>query len=333
MSAGDGEGASSHACTTERCSGAEQWDQPSSSQINVPPSSLSNLSFHQFSIHDAPDDLPPAATIQILPNELLSNIFAFLDGPQPSTSVLHEEPSFNLTRAGATDLKAVSLVSKKWRQAILPVLFRHARFMVAGPEAHRPALRQMIQPFIDFANQGSLHKAIISFTLVIEDKNLAGNPAEPGRFDGFRDFWELLFDTIDPAELIVVAPVEALGALTSCRIYMEDAWTFDCPCHYLRLRKSPILSDSVLSADVTLHGKDISGSPDQEVKAPVEQEHLDSSSTPSEAAPLFRIRPWLSLLLNEGSFIKAYATYEFWQRQPPSVSILCLYLKLDSNII
>ena len=42
----------------------------------------------------------------------------------------------------------------------------------------------------------------------------------------------------------------------------------------------------------------------------------------TQASTLFGIRPWSTILLNEGSFIKAYSTYEFWLRQAPSVSFL-----------
>jgi hypothetical protein len=40
----------------------------------------------------------------------------------------------------------------------------------------------------------------------------------------------------------------------------------------------------------------------------------------ADASVLFG-RPWSKLLLNEGSFIRAYATYEYWKRQPPSVCV------------
>jgi hypothetical protein len=40
----------------------------------------------------------------------------------------------------------------------------------------------------------------------------------------------------------------------------------------------------------------------------------------AEISTLLQGRPWSELLLNEGSFIKAYATYEWWLRLPPSVS-------------
>jgi len=41
--------------------------------------------------------------------------------------------------------------------------------------------------------------------------------------------------------------------------------------------------------------------------------------TPAEYSTLFQIRPWSTLLLNEGSFLKAYSTYEFFLKQPPSI--------------
>lgn len=38
---------------------------------------------------------------------------------------------------------------------------------------------------------------------------------------------------------------------------------------------------------------------------------------------LLQGRPWSQLLLNEGSFVRAYASYEWWLRCPPSVSSKC----------
>jgi hypothetical protein len=259
---------------------------------------LSTTSTSEFSIcgasSGAMDEISYPATIQILPNELLSNIFGFLDGPPPSALALYDEPTFELTHAEVADLKAVSLVSQRWRHAILPILFRHTRFIVPEPKIHRPALSQAIQPFLHFASKNSLHKVITSFTLLVHDKKVKDNPDGLYRLDGFAAFWEALFGTIDPAELLIVAPAEALGALTSCHIDMEDSWTFDCPCHYLRLQRPPLLRDSI---------------------------EPEASSFASGSAAVFQLRPWSSLLLNEGSFIKAYSTYEFWLRRPPSVSV------------
>jgi hypothetical protein len=291
------------------------------SQISITASSALDVSTLQ-----AHDNLSPPATIQTIPNEILVHIFGFLDGPHPSTLALLDEPTFEVTQAGVADLKAVSLVSKQWRQAILPVLFRHARLVVAKSAGVRPALKQEIQPFIDFTRRGSLYQVITSLTLVVEDKKVE----RPYRLNNIGTFWEALFDTIDPAELLIVAPVEALGALTSCNIYMEDAWAFDSPCHYLRLQRPPVHDNSALSQNIALPGESCKG---YEAKAPKTREDIKLSSSSHEYPSLFEIRRWSSLLLNEGSFIKAYSTSEFWLRQPPSVGDIYLDLNLNSNIM
>lgn len=332
----DGDGPSKRTFTNPGChDDTENNDQALLSEISIPPSAISGLSVHQVRPGgDAPDNLSSPTTIEMLPNELLSNIFGFLDSPKPSTSALRDEPHFTLTQTGDVDLKAISVVSKRWRRLILPLLFRHARFIAAKSEGPNPLLQQEIQPFLDFAAQDSLQHVIKSLTLVIEDNRIAHNPDEIDRLNGFGTFWEALFATIDLADLVIAAPVDALGALTSCHVFMEDAWTFDCPYHYLRLQRgeSPISNDFTLAASVTLPGEDVNISANQEIEAPAINENFTSSSTRSETSPLFEIRPWSSLLLNEGSFIKAYATYEFWLRQAPSVSDeYILYLELDSN--
>lgn len=290
------------------------------SQTSLSASSASGVSTLQAS-----DNLSPPATIQTIPNELLVHIFGFLDGPHPSSLALLDEPTLDVTQAGVADLKAVSLVSKQWRQAILPVLFRHARFVVTKSNGVRPALKREIEPFLDFARQGSLYQIITSLTLVVEDKKVE----RPYVWDNIGTFWEALFEAIDPAELLIVAPVEALGALTSCDIDMEDAWAIDSPCQYLRLQKPPV-HNNTLSGNIALPGES-GNNTSHDTNAPKAQDDSKFSSS-SEYPSLFEIRPWSSILLNEGSFIKAYSTAEFWIRQPPSVGDICSVLNLNANM-
>jgi hypothetical protein len=320
-----------------------------------------------------------STTIQDLPNELLANIFTYLDTPQPSasTSTLTDEPKFELTHADVADLKASSCVSKQWREAILPLLFKHARFIVkkTGPKMPIPNLITEIKPFLKFVDKSSLSKVIISFAIVAEDRKIASDLELDYRLDVFARFWHLLFQSIDPVELLVVAHAQVLGALTSCFVFVSDVQNFDCPYHYLRLRR-PSAVATVVSNEAVLPHDSPTGSQAHEVVEPVtttlstenvpedlrrhesevelvqysseaHQNPADGVSETPEAFPeaaseasspdlfeeleawqirpeqsstLFNIRPWSSLLLNEGSFIKAFSTYEFWLRQAPSVS-------------
>jgi hypothetical protein len=320
-----------------------------------------------------------AVTIEDLPNELLSNIFGFLEIPRPSAN-LYDEPSFELTDAGTADLKASSCVSKRWREAILPVLFNHGRFVVKELQRESPIhnFKNDIQPFIDFVNKNALENIISTFVVVVKGRmnSQAGDLAKLP-LDIFGNFWRLLFKTIDPVELLIIAHPVVLGAFTCCGVFGADIWNFDCPCHYLRLRRpsvlqtQPAVSDNVVTSieylpnneahkvvePITSIENPIENSSetleyqpaaatsnngsgvieDQTADVPessiptseellVELEPWDTELKPQQNYPqsstLFEIRPWSSLLLNEGSFIKAYSTYEFWLRRAPSVCIL-----------
>ncbi len=160
-------------------------------------------------------------SIRCLPNELLSQIFEYLDALRPSASVLHDEPNFGLTRSIDTPLKAASLVSKRWRAASKPVLFRAAQFTVV-PASRRDALSKQIKPFLDFLSSNFLQKTVQSLTLLVLDNKVINMPKGPNgarQLNEFDSFWRSLFKIVDPVELLIVAAPEALGPLTSCRMY------------------------------------------------------------------------------------------------------------------
>lgn len=318
---------------------------------------LQPLSLEAVPAADKPPTRPP---VELLPNELLSNIFGFLDASKPSSSesTLHDEPHFELTKSDNAPLKAASCVSKRWRRATIPLLFKHAQFVINQNKTERPILNKMIQPFFDFVKENQLRKAVQSFTFIVHNRKISSILDGENNSNAFSAFWYFLFKVIDPKELLIVAPAEALGALTSCHVYLEDAWSFDCPCHYLRLQIRPESPTPPPLEEGVPASKYPSAGPRQPIVDPVTEtfsadnipENLPhespkpisentqasedyqpeaSSSAPAGPEPwdlprakssaLFDIRPWANLLLNEGSFIRAYATYEFWLRQPPSV--------------
>jgi len=298
-----------------------------------------------------------STSINSLPNELLSNIFGFLDAPQPSASALLDEPIFELTHAEVANLKTLSLISKRWRHIVLPMLFKHARFIASASETKPwPMLGEEIQPFLDFVVKNSLDKTIISFVLLARNKKITYLSDGPEQWNEFTSFWRSLFGIIDPTELLIVAPAETLGVLTSCHVYTQDNWNFDCPYHYLKLQQpsskkkqlpgeklEPLPSNlaGVNIGDLSKHSVEpVHNSPESLLRRPLDTSSSSSQSVPQQEPPssrapleewefpraessaLFDIRPWSTLLLNEGSFIKGYSTYEFWLRQPPSVSDL-----------
>jgi hypothetical protein len=295
--------------------------------------------------------------IQNLPNELLCHIFDYLNATKPSDFGLSDEPTFALTDSNVANLKSISQVTKGWRNLIVPTLFRHARLIVSDPETKRPLLNDHIAPFLDFANRNSLRKYITSFTLLVRDRKIAHLTNGEYRLSGFSSVWDCLFEVIDPTELIIVAHPASLGPLTACNVYLTDAWNFDCPCHYLRLQR-PALPETGSFTNTTSFVKSHHGSGREDLdesmtgltvdrsipnaagldsslaaENPMVQDHDTEpwELTRAKFSPLFNIRPWNSLLLNEGSFIRAYATYEFWLRQAPSVSYDLPYKLPNAN--
>ena len=348
--------------------------------INDNPSAVADKETENTTVGGTPlieHKLSRLATIEDLPNELLSQIFGFLDIPPPSanSAALLGEPKFDLTDVATTDLKASSQVSKRWREAILPKLFRHARFVIEQPEPKMPVrnLKKEIQPFLEFVNKNTLLKIITTFVLIVMDRSITGDEVVPEhKLDIHASFWRSLFKTIDPVELLIIAHPEVLGGFTSCHVYAADSWNFDCPCHYLRLRRpevgpaQPAISEKAVPpneyptssnahevVEPVTSNFSVENVPEDLLKHEPTPETIDDSlEAPSgptdnipepsssesrgtelfgvelepwqihhpQASTLFEIRPWLSLLLNEGSFIKAYSTYEFWLRRAPSVS-------------
>jgi hypothetical protein len=241
-------------------------------------------------------------------------------------------------------LKAASCVSKRWRETVLPNLFRHARFVVKEPKPKSPTphLQTEIQPFLKFVTKNQMLETIQTFVLAINDRSTTGDHVVPEhKFDLFAQFWFKLFEHINPVELLIIAHPQVLGRLTSCQVEAADNWNFDCPCHYLRLRRPANVEcrsrEDIIkwceSARVTIHQDGTwheNGERPEVPPVPGNGRHPhDMPLVPHgvvhpQKSTLFQHRPWTSILLNEGSFIKAYSTYEFWLRQAPSGSFLPL---------
>lgn len=62
-----------------------------------------------------------------LPNELLIQIASHLDIEAPSVTKFAHEPSTELTNSDCTPLKSLSKVSRRWRNIVVPLLFKAVR--------------------------------------------------------------------------------------------------------------------------------------------------------------------------------------------------------------
>ncbi|PQE23676.1 F-box domain-containing protein [Rutstroemia sp. NJR-2017a BVV2] len=297
----------------------------------------------------APVKKSSPTTIEDLPNELLANIIAHLDLPAPSTShaALHDEPTLEITHSKNTYLKSFSRVSKLWRQTAIPLLFKHARYVLRyTQEEDKPILNDLIGPFLKFTQEHQLSKIITTFTLVVREKKISNCPDNRKRTGEFDSFWRALFRVIDPTTVLIAAPAEALGALTSARIHTSDDWTFNCPCHYLRLQRKALPTDTLTVKDEPREEDSFMNTLPRglfpEYLSEVGHIHSSSPASPSTeaftfqsqfeeraemleeiryaiSAEIFDLKPWTSLLLNEGSSLRAYSTWQWGERSPPSI--------------
>lgn len=209
------------------------------------------------------------------------------------------------------------------------------------------------EPMLAFLLANNLERSVIAFTLMVdfsteevEERKLHCQV----RHGDMERLWNQLFSVIDPLRFTIVAPPATLAALMNRMLFLTDAWSFAIPYHILSLARSS-RADKELIARQPLHPSP--GSSDfseRVVSSPSNKTGISTSKTHSEnrghakrsshdrmivslplkdgpyhelmsspASSLFTLRPWTSVLLNEGSSVRAYETYEYFLRQPPSM--------------
>ncbi|KAF7184949.1 hypothetical protein HII31_13572 [Pseudocercospora fuligena] len=293
-----------------------------------------------------------------LPEELLLAIFDQLEGPAPSEIKARLEPNLTLTSGTDLTYKSISRVCKRWRRIISPLLFRYSRLQLdvaPRPEwrdrgsfdastsqdaldgavgavevaeyakIHPPtyngrslgeASLQWAQRFhhtledcLAFVATNNLSSSIQSFIL-LTDRMLPGfNDRYPHRLAATQDhryraaalLWQRLYSAIRPQTVKVLAPPPELAILTNCAIDLFGEWAFsDMDFHLLT-----ISVDDPNALHPSLDSSELNYIPPQY-----------PSIAPSS---ILKLQPWTHLSLNEGSFLKAYGTYEYFERGPPSL--------------
>ncbi|MCJ1293895.1 hypothetical protein MMC34_005452 [Xylographa carneopallida] len=228
-----------------------------------------------------------AVQAEKLPREMMNEIFGYLDIQAPSFARLQHQPAPDLTDSRTVNLKSVSAVSWRWRQNVLGLLFKHVRVQLEwDAESYWTS---NIEAMLKFVKRGEMAPTIQSLTIIFnsfkENRHLSKEKPPPGMID---HLWKSIFDIISPQRLTVVAPPAILSCMTSCSLSAPVLAHYHIPHQILSLALAP------------------SSEPAQISKA-----------KPS----LLSIRPWSSLLLNEGSFIRAYSIcgYPYIGTIPPSI--------------
>ncbi|TKA35562.1 hypothetical protein B0A54_13149 [Friedmanniomyces endolithicus] len=276
-----------------------------------------------------------ASSIALLPEEVLLQIFTYLDSEPPSLRNLREEPSIQLFSSEIRPLKHVASVSRQWRRVVLPLLFIYARLRlgalsppqwlhcrVCGPVALSCRSNGLDLPLPE-TNVDQYHRDIVEDAMAYFKKEehesglqLSGNIMfswVPQLYHGLSDF--LRFANANDLE----SKIESLIVVTEPTLSSEfdrfpqaetdrgwRDWAFgDMDFHVLDLRL-----DAVSICPSPLLGK------------PVEYSTLDHTPRrfPGIAGTsVLSLRPWTQITINEGSFLAAYSTDELGERGPPSV--------------
>ncbi|TLS20945.1 uncharacterized protein PpBr36_10673 [Pyricularia pennisetigena] len=285
----------------------------------------------------------PQTSLSELPNELLSHILGFLDSRPLSESRLHDvtPPYGKHGRVDSAALKSCSLVNRRWRAAVLPLLFRHVQWPVArevllGLEDDGDPVASI--PTLDFIRSHNLQYHVRTFSMLVED-NVASNA-------GFRDaaespqgqthgsgsdstewttynqdynwFWDAVFELVNPLRFTIVTTPQMLALLFARSIYVGDSWSFGPQLHVLSLSRESRRAKAGSSGEYTALSSGSTNPTPEPASGPYP---TTSPKTTLKHIPctLFTARPWTKLLLNEGPSVRVYSSYEFFLKRPPSI--------------
>lgn len=277
-------------------------------------------------------------SIHDLPPEILSQVFEYLTEPVPSERMLFEEPHKGMLCAAPAasdehsrgnddgwrfsgDLKSISQINKKWRSFVLPILFRSVVWQPPVTSLNVFDLQPI--PLLQFLMKNDLVPYVTTFTLMIyfyEDEIDPAQVPHQLRPSDLEWLWDQLFSVIDPLRFTIIAPPTTLAGLLNRMLFLDDAWSFDIPYHVLSLARPSRETKHGAQSDFDPGLSTLPPHSPLETSSPhARSSYPSGGAVPAPPCPLFTHRPWTSILLNEGSAIRAYQTYEFFLRQPPSM--------------
>ncbi|KPM35052.1 hypothetical protein AK830_g11516 [Neonectria ditissima] len=119
--------------------------------------------------------------------------------------------------------------------------------------------------------------------------------------------WCTIFGQLDPLRITLISSADIISSLLSRSVDLTNEWAFNSQYHIVSLSRA---SRSFLD------GEGASASTSTCSLLPSERQGTIGGPTPSD---LFSIRDWTSLLVNEGSFVPVYSTYEFFHYSAPTL--------------
>lgn len=195
--------------------------------------------------------------------------------------------------------------------------YRHSWQDMAPPKAAQwiTMLESYSSDLLFFLGFSGLTSGVQTLAVVFDQELDNGNSPDWLREEvhcliGSATFWDVLLRPIDSFQVTVVAPPSTLGCILNCSVSMQDAWAF--PGMGLQL--------------VTLqrpHAPRYAASQPHSISNRAESVHLrlgqNDAARPAMASLLY-LRPWTHIMVNEGCYLQAYETYEYFHKEPPGIA-------------
>ncbi|KAJ9487771.1 hypothetical protein VN97_g5530 [Penicillium thymicola] len=155
--------------------------------------------------------------LELLPNELLDQIIAYLTSEPPSFGQLHHTPSLELTQSSTKDLKHLGLCSRRLFQLVRPQLFTHVRLNLHDePDFHS---------FMAKSGLGQYVTSLVAIADETPDRQV--NPL----------WWRQVLRYLDPRRVLVIGPPVFIGNTLDSPINDGHHWAFDMPLQILLLER------------------------------------------------------------------------------------------------
>ena len=227
------------------------------------------------------------ASVVDLPAELVLQILSFLTERQPhSIKHLDEEPSEALLQSRYTPVKNLALTCRRLRTLCLQTLFSNVKLTLTSL-----GLSVSTERLVSFIQDHDLVRDVESvlFYQVASDKK-----------DNEHDYRKLprctmesqilwVISQLNPPAITIMLPPSSFQELMPYDLRESDDWAFQIPYQILHLS----LATATPSACVLVGD--------------------------SQDNNILKILPWSHCTFNEGSSIRAYSTYQYFQKHVPSI--------------
>ena len=201
-----------------------------------------------------------------------------------------------------------------------------------------PHFYHSLDDFLKFVKHNNLASKVESFMLVTESM-LSGKLHRFPHLTTDRDwryrcaaaFWQHLMSILDPGRVVILA-----SSSRSClprqlrdrhvrRLELRRRFVESSALPYLH--PGYLLTLSSLLLDMAFHVLDLRLDAASHPASPLLGKAVDYSTldhTPRRypgiaGSSILSLRPWHHITVNEGAFLKAYGTYEYFERGPPSL--------------